>query len=221
MPAKKAPVKKKKATVSLILANDWYMTDQDEILRRIQRAIDEKRLVANLDPEHPVVSNFSVKSPFAERALLADEMGLGKTIQAIAACALLRHLGKAIRVLIVTPASLKAEWKEQIRKFTTITQRIVSGPESTRAGYYADSNPPFFTIVTTSKSSRTASISTPTFAPISSCSMKPNASKTGPRRPHKPSSVSSPAMPSCSPAHPSRTASMNSTPSSISSIHRC
>jgi hypothetical protein len=34
---------------------------------------------------------------FNERALLADEMGLGKTIQAIAACALLHHLGKAQR----------------------------------------------------------------------------------------------------------------------------
>ena len=33
----------------------------------------------------------------AERALLADEMGLGKTIQAIAACALLRRLGRAAR----------------------------------------------------------------------------------------------------------------------------
>ena len=44
---------------------------------------------------------------FTERALLADEMGLGKTIQAIAACALLRRLGQADRVLVVTPASLK------------------------------------------------------------------------------------------------------------------
>ncbi len=44
---------------------------------------------------------------FAERALLADEMGLGKTIQAIAACALLQRLGKAARILVVTPASLK------------------------------------------------------------------------------------------------------------------
>jgi hypothetical protein len=51
---------------------------------------------------------------FTERALLADEMGLGKTIQAIAACALLRRLGKARRVLVVTPASLKTEWEEQI-----------------------------------------------------------------------------------------------------------
>lgn len=46
---------------------------------------------------------------FTERALLADEMGLGKTIQAIAACALLKRLGRAARVLVVTPASLKGE----------------------------------------------------------------------------------------------------------------
>jgi superfamily II DNA or RNA helicase len=54
---------------------------------------------------------------FTERALLADEMGLGKTIQAIAACALLHRLGKARRVLVVTPASLKTEWEEQICRF--------------------------------------------------------------------------------------------------------
>ncbi len=313
MPAKKSPTKKKKpAAIPITPASDWRTTDQDEILRRVQRAIDEKHSVANSHPEYPVFSNFAVKSPsgmdyqveirdlkervfsctcpdfrtaglgtckhveatliwlkrrhkgemqaaangsaridlvpggdtlciernlsklppslrplfdsaghllgepaealtklrrspkvrisqdveiflesrrraeeritlrrdyetgvvegrhpehvtlcplypyqregmlhlaFAERALLADEMGLGKTIQAIAACALLHHLGKATRVLIVTPASLKAEWEEQIRKFTTLTQRIIFGPRSVRAKYYADSSPPFFTIV--------------------------------------------------------------------------
>lgn len=313
MPIKKSSAKKKKPAVTLIPASDWRTTDQDEILRRVQRAIDEKHSVANLHPEHPVFSNFAVNSPsgmnyqveirdlkdrifsctcpdfrtaglgtckhveatliwlrhrhksvfraaeisgsaridlvpagdtlciernfpglppslrlnfdsagyllddptealvklrrspklrisqdvdaflqtqhraaeritlrrdyetgvvegrhpehvtrcplypyqregmlhlaFAERALLADEMGLGKTIQAIAACALLHHLGKAQRVLIVTPASLKAEWEEQIRRFTTLTQRIVFGPRSVRAKCYSDSSPPFFTIV--------------------------------------------------------------------------
>ncbi len=54
---------------------------------------------------------------FGERALLADDMGLGKTAQAIAACALLRELRGIERVLVVSPASLKAEWEEQIAKF--------------------------------------------------------------------------------------------------------
>jgi hypothetical protein len=64
---------------------------------------------------------------FTERALLADEMGLGKTIQAIAACALLHRLGKAQRVLIVTPASLKTEWEEQIQRFTPLPYQIIYG----------------------------------------------------------------------------------------------
>jgi hypothetical protein len=311
--AKKSTRKKHSATIPLPPATDWRTTDQDEILRRVQRAREEKHSITNLDPERPVFSTFAVKSPsgmtyqveirdlnerafsctcpdfrtaglgtckhieatliwlkrrfkgefraaetsgsphvdivpsgdtlqiernigklpsslkplfdregrlladpeealpklhrsgkvrisqdvepflearrrvterralrrdyetgvveghhpehvtlhplypyqregmlhlaFGERALLADEMGLGKTIQAVAACALLHHLGKAQRVLVVTPASLKAEWEEQIRKFTTLTQQIVFGPRSARLRYYADPGPPFFTIV--------------------------------------------------------------------------
>ena len=82
---------------------------------------------------------------FRERALLADEMGLGKTIQAIAASALLHRMGKAQRCLIVAPASLKAEWEEQIAKFTSLTCNLVFGNRSKRTAIY--SNPEaFFTI---------------------------------------------------------------------------
>lgn len=72
---------------------------------------------------------------FTERALLADEMGLGKTIQAIAACALLNRLGKAQRVLVVTPASLKAEWEEQIRRFTSLDCHLVYGGRHKRVAF--------------------------------------------------------------------------------------
>ncbi len=82
---------------------------------------------------------------FAERALLADEMGLGKTIQAIAACALLRRVGRATRALVVTPASLKAEWEEQIRRFTDLDLQIVYGARRMRLAAYQRA--PFFTIV--------------------------------------------------------------------------
>lgn len=84
---------------------------------------------------------------FTERALLADEMGLGKTIQAIAACALLHRLGCARRVLVVTPASLKTEWEEQIRRFTALSLRIVYGARLVRLACYADADAPFFTLV--------------------------------------------------------------------------
>lgn len=82
---------------------------------------------------------------FTERALLADEMGLGKTIQAIAACALLQRLGQARRVLVVTPASLKGEWEEQIQRFTTLPCQIVTGNHAARTNVY--DRPPFFTLV--------------------------------------------------------------------------
>jgi len=85
---------------------------------------------------------------FTERALLADEMGLGKTIQAISACALLHRLGKARRALVVTPASLKTEWEEQIKKFTTLDYRLIFGGKAGRlAAYDAGDAAPFFTIV--------------------------------------------------------------------------
>jgi hypothetical protein len=82
---------------------------------------------------------------FTERALLADEMGLGKTIQAIAACALLHRLGKARRVLVVTPASLKTEWEDQIQRFTPLPYQLVFGGRPHRLEAY--SKAPFFTIV--------------------------------------------------------------------------
>jgi len=82
---------------------------------------------------------------FTERALLADEMGLGKTIQAIAACALLHRLGQARRVLVVTPASLKGEWEEQIQRFTNLPCQIVYGGRAARLAAFE--RPPFFTLV--------------------------------------------------------------------------
>jgi superfamily II DNA or RNA helicase len=74
---------------------------------------------------------------FGERALLADEMGLGKTIQAIAAVELLRRRRGIERVLVVLPASLKAEWEDQITRFTDRSVTIVSGPRAERLRQYA------------------------------------------------------------------------------------
>jgi hypothetical protein len=82
---------------------------------------------------------------FGERALLADEMGLGKTVQAIAACELLARRAGVSRVLVVCPASLKAEWEEQIARFADRSARPVLGPRAARLEAYRD--PPFFTIV--------------------------------------------------------------------------
>jgi len=75
---------------------------------------------------------------FTERALLGDDMGLGKTVQAIAACELLRRLRGVERVLVVSPVSLKAEWEEQIGKFTGLPARIIAGPRAARLRQYRE-----------------------------------------------------------------------------------
>ncbi len=76
---------------------------------------------------------------FTGRALLADEMGLGKTVQAVAACALLHRLHGIRRVLVVAPASLKAEWEEQIAKFSDLPSLIIQGTRAQRLRQYEQS----------------------------------------------------------------------------------
>jgi SNF2 family DNA or RNA helicase len=82
---------------------------------------------------------------FGERALLADDMGLGKTIQANAAAELVARRTGIRRVFVVCPASLKAEWEEQIARFSDRTTRLVFGPRHQRLAAYRE--PAFFTIV--------------------------------------------------------------------------
>ena len=81
---------------------------------------------------------------FRERALLADDMGLGKTVQAIAACALLRRLRGIERVLVVSPASVKAEWEEQIARFSELPACVVAGNRLARRAAYRSRT--FFTL---------------------------------------------------------------------------
>lgn len=53
------------------------------------------------------------------RAILADEVGLGKTIEACLVLAELRLRGLARRILILVPAGLVEQWREELeRKFT-------------------------------------------------------------------------------------------------------
>jgi hypothetical protein len=55
--------RRKKNTPTLPPATDWRTTDEDEILKRRLRAREERHQIVNLDPDHPVFSNFEVHSP--------------------------------------------------------------------------------------------------------------------------------------------------------------
>src|SRR2546429_9437690 len=53
----------------------------------------------------------------AGRAVLADDMGLGKTIQAIGVSELLVREAGISKVLVICPASVKSQWRNEIRRF--------------------------------------------------------------------------------------------------------
>ena len=80
----------------------------------------------------------------AGRAILADDMGLGKTIQGIGVAELLAREAGIRRVLVVTPASLKAQWRGEIERFSRRGVRLVLGGAAERAQQYE--NERFFTI---------------------------------------------------------------------------
>jgi superfamily II DNA or RNA helicase len=80
----------------------------------------------------------------ARRAILADDMGLGKTIQGIGMAALLAREIGIKKVLIVCPASLKSQWRAEIRRFSDFDSQLILGPSIERSRQYA--NDCFFTI---------------------------------------------------------------------------
>jgi hypothetical protein len=78
------------------------------------------------------------------RAILADEMGLGKTIQGIGVAELLAREAGIERVLVVTPASVKSQWRNEIEKCCGRDSQIVIGGAGARAVQYQ--NRVFFTL---------------------------------------------------------------------------
>src|SRR5437899_9906629 len=78
----------------------------------------------------------------AGRAVLADEMGLGKTIQAIGVAELLAREAGISKVLVVCPASVKSQWRSEIRRFCDRDCQLICGSIATRGAQ--DANEGFF-----------------------------------------------------------------------------
>ncbi len=77
------------------------------------------------------------------RAILADEMGLGKTVQAIAAALLLGEVAGAKKTLVIVPASLKAEWEDEIARFAGMRATLLRGGRKERLEAYRSAAPGF------------------------------------------------------------------------------
>lgn len=97
---------------------------------------DYSPLKANLYPYQKEGVKFAL---FKTGAIIADEMGLGKTLQAIAIATLKKDLFGFAKNLIVCPASLKAQWKTEIEKFTDCKAIVVDGfPEDRKVKYWSN-----------------------------------------------------------------------------------
>ncbi|OQX98906.1 MAG: hypothetical protein B6I20_10515 [Bacteroidetes bacterium 4572_117] len=75
---------------------------------------------------------------FKEGSIIADEMGLGKTIQAIGTAIAKKEIFGFERTLVVCPASIKEQWKNEIERFTNEKATVVSGYPDAREKIYAD-----------------------------------------------------------------------------------
>jgi ERCC4-related helicase len=78
------------------------------------------------------------------RAVLADDMGLGKTIQGVGVAEFLAREADIRKVLVVCPASLKSQWRNEIHRFSGRDCQLVVGPTKERHQQY--NNESFFTI---------------------------------------------------------------------------
>ena len=74
----------------------------------------------------------------AGRLLLADDMGLGKTAQAIASVDILHRTGRARRVVIIVPASLKPQWAREWSSFSELPATVADGTPTERQALYRD-----------------------------------------------------------------------------------
>jgi superfamily II DNA or RNA helicase len=101
--------------------------------RGIHSAAFKKLLKTPLYPYQREGALFAAKTG---RCLIADDMGLGKTIQAIAAAEILARTAGIERVLVVSPTSLKHQWRQEIEKFTGRRALVVEGMLNRRAELY-------------------------------------------------------------------------------------
>lgn len=122
-------------------------------LERIKRKVNEIRKDPENHPLRKTLLNVDLL-PYqldgiafavgAGRAILADDMGLGKTIQGIGVAELLSAEAGISKVLVICPASLKSQWRLEIKRFADRTCQLVLGSAEERAAQYDNSC--FFTI---------------------------------------------------------------------------
>ena len=109
----------------------------DEQMAELSRTakIRDHGLKAQLYPYQEEGVKFAL---YKKACLIGDEMGLGKTLQSIALAVMKKEIFGFERVLVITLASLKEQWKREIERFSDETAVVVAGPAHKRKAIYRD-----------------------------------------------------------------------------------
>lgn len=137
--------------------NDKFILIRPEVLNRVETAFDEnillqKSLETQLDfaviktALFPYQKEGITFATFKKGAIIADEMGLGKTVQAIGTAVFKKEIFGFKKTLIICPASLKAQWKNEIEKFTVEKVAIIEGGFEERKKTYKNTEAYFYII---------------------------------------------------------------------------
>lgn len=129
--------------------DDYLLSRLEDIMYRKEVAKLERRfqpdysfLGTELYPYQQEGIRFAL---FRKAAIIADDMGLGKTLQAIAVALLKKQIFGFSKVLVISPSSLKDQWKREIDRFTSESAVVVAGGKKRRQDIYA-SEEAFFKI---------------------------------------------------------------------------
>ncbi len=122
-----------------------------EVREKIERhfeGLQSDKLAADLKPDYTAIKaelfpyqKEGIEFSVCKRGvIIADEMGLGKTLQAITTARLKKELFNFKKTLVICPASLKYQWKQEIEKFSSEKALVVEGNKKERYQIYKNSD---------------------------------------------------------------------------------
>ncbi len=123
---------------------------QEPVLDRLDDYLQQEQLNQLAEKDFPSLDKVSAKlypyqidgvkfGLYKKAVLIGDEMGLGKTLQAVTLGLLKKELFGFERILVITLASLKDQWKREIEKFTDEKAVVVEGgPRQRQTTYRRD-----------------------------------------------------------------------------------
>ena len=114
-----------------ILAEEILRKRGGDGLARVAPALSEA--CVDLNPHQLEAATFGLESLASGGCVFGDEVGLGKTVEAGLVIAQLASEGRG-RILILAPAPLRAQWRDELWDKFGLTAECVDGPSAKAAG---------------------------------------------------------------------------------------